>query len=80
MHGYGAVNARLHELMAAGDIAGMTAAVPDELLDDFAVVGDTWEDVAASVRKRYEGVLDRASLYVLPPWEQAPAVTAAFRA
>ena len=53
--------------MAAGDREGLLAAVPDELLDEFAVRGDTWEDVAAIARKRYDGVVDRISLYSLPP-------------
>ena len=53
--------------MAAGDRAALVAAVPDELLDEFAVRGDTWEDVAAIARKRYDGVVDRISLYSLPP-------------
>jgi len=78
--GYGDLNAELHRLMAAGDTAKLLAAVPDELVDEFAVRGDTWEDVAAAARKRYDGVLDRISLYSLPPLDspEAPAVPAAF--
>jgi probable F420-dependent oxidoreductase len=78
--GRGDLNARLHELMAAGDRAGLLAAVPDELLDDFAVQGDTWEDVAATARKRYEGLVDRISLYFLPPLDgpEAARIPAAF--
>lgn len=67
LSGYGDLNAELHRLMAAGDRGALLAAVPDELLDEFAVRGDTWEDVAATARKRYEGVVDRISLYSLPP-------------
>lgn len=82
LSGYGDLNAELHRLMAAGDLAGLTAAVPDELLDDFAVRGDTWEDVAAIARKRYEGVVDRISLYYLPPLDgpAASRIPTAFHA
>jgi probable F420-dependent oxidoreductase len=65
--GYGDLNAELHRLMASGDREGLLAAVPDELVDEFAVRGDSWEDVAANARKRYDGVVDRISLYFLPP-------------
>jgi probable F420-dependent oxidoreductase len=70
------------ELMAAGDRDALVAAVPDELLDEFAVRGDTWEDVAAIARKRYDGVVDRISLYSLPPLDgpEASRIPAAFHA
>jgi probable F420-dependent oxidoreductase len=80
LSGYGDLNARLHQLMAAGDREGLLSAVPDELLDEFAVRGDTWEDVAAIARKRYDGVADRISLYSLPPLDgpEAARIPAAF--
>lgn len=67
LHGFGELNARLHELQAAGDQKGMFKAVPDELIPVFAVVGDTWEEVAAKARERYQGVCDRISFYTTPP-------------
>ena len=78
--GYGDLNSELHSLMAAGDTKALVAAVPDELVDEFAVRGDTWEDVDANARKRYEGVVDRVSLYFLPPLDgpEASHVPAAF--
>ncbi|MDQ1567701.1 MAG: hypothetical protein QOF96_2581, partial [Actinomycetota bacterium] len=44
--------------------------------------GDTWEDVAAIARKRYDGIADRISLYSLPPLDgpEAARIPAAFRA
>jgi probable F420-dependent oxidoreductase len=82
LSGYGDLNARLHQLMAAGDREGLVAAVPDEVVDEFAVRGDTWEDVAAIARKRYDGLADRISLYSLPPLDgpEAARIPAAFRA
>ncbi|MEW6476848.1 MAG: TIGR03617 family F420-dependent LLM class oxidoreductase [Actinomycetota bacterium] len=78
--GYGDLNAELHRLMATGDREALLAAVPDELVDEFAVRGDTWEDVAANARKRYDGIVDRISLYFLPPLDdpEASRVPAAF--
>lgn len=67
LHGHGELNTRLHELQAAGDQKGMFKAVPDELIPVFAVVGETWEEVAAKARGRYEGVCDRISFYTTPP-------------
>lgn len=80
LSGHGDLNTRLHQLMAAGDRDGLAAAVPDELLDEFAVVGDTWEEVAVAARRRYEGVVDRISLYSPPPLTgpEAALVPAAF--
>ena len=78
--GYSDLNTRLHGLMAAGDREGLLAAVPDELLDEFAVRGDTWEDVVAIAGKRYDGLVDRISLYFLPPLDgpEAARIPAAF--
>ena len=78
--GYGELNAELHRLMAAGDRERLLAAIPEELVDQFAVRGDTWEDVAAAVRKRYDGIADRVTLYFLPPLDgpEASRVPSAF--
>ena len=82
LHGYGDLNTRLHELQAAGDQRGMFKAVPDELLPVFAVVGDTWEEVAAKARERYQGVCDRIGFYTTPPLTDPSIrkITAAFTA
>ncbi len=82
LHGYGELNTRLHELQKAGDQRGMFKAVPDELLPVFAIVGDTWEEVAAKARDRYQGVCDRIGFYSTPPLTD-PSIhkmTAAFTA
>ena len=78
--GYGDLNVRLHELMAGGDREALLAAVPDSLVAEFAVRGDTWEDVAVNARQRYEGLADRISLYFLPPLDgpEAARIPAAF--
>lgn len=66
MAGYGDLSDRLHELMAQGDQAGLLRAIPDEMLPEFAVVGDTWEEVARKARERYDGLVDRITLYTMP--------------
>lgn len=80
LSGYGDLNAELHRLMAAGHREALLAAIPDELVDEFAVRGDTWEEAAANARKRYEGVVDRVTLYFLPPLDgpEASRVPTAF--
>jgi probable F420-dependent oxidoreductase len=82
LHGHGELNTRLHELMAAGDRKALMAAVPDELIGVFAVVGDTWEEVAAKARERYSGVADRISFYTTPPLDDPSIgkIVAAFAA
>ena len=82
LHGFGELNTRLHELQAAGDQKGMFKAVPDELIPVFAVVGDTWEEVAAKARERYQGVCDRIGFYSTPPLDDPSIgkVVAAFAA
>lgn len=81
--GFGDLNARLHQLMAEGDREGLLRAVPDDLLGGVAVVADTWEEAAVAARARYEGVVDRISLYSLPPLDDPTAaarIPTAFKA
>jgi probable F420-dependent oxidoreductase len=61
-HGWDEVPAKLHELMAKGDAAGMAAQITDEMLEEFAVVADP-DDLTDEIRARYEGVADRLYLY-----------------
>jgi hypothetical protein len=51
----------------------MTALISDEVLDTFAVTGD----VAAGVRSRFGGLVDRISLYT--PYDVDPALIAQVR-
>jgi probable F420-dependent oxidoreductase len=54
-HGWDGTAERLHELQKAGDLAGMAATVTDEMLDAFAVTAG-WDDLAARLLARYDGV------------------------
>jgi probable F420-dependent oxidoreductase len=80
LHGLADVTPRLHDLMAQRDMAGMVAALPEEVIQEFSVTGDTWADVAVAVRQRYEGLLDRVSFYAPPPAAEARAAATAFAA
>jgi len=82
MAGYGDLSDRLHELMAQGDQAGLLRAIPDEMLPEFAVVGETWDEVTSKARERYDGLLDRISLYTMPDLTDPDIrkITAAFAA
>jgi hypothetical protein len=80
LHGLADVTDRLHELMAQGDSPGMLAALPDEVIREFSVTGETWADVAVAVRRRYEGLLDRVSFYAPPPAAEARSAATAFAA
>lgn len=82
MAGYGELSDRLHELMAQGDQAGLLRAIPDEMIREFAVVGETWDEVTSKARERYAGLLDRISLYTMPDLTSPDTrkITAAFAA
>jgi probable F420-dependent oxidoreductase len=62
MHGWGDACERLREKQAAGDIAGMTAEITDEMLEVYAVESD-WDGIADAVVARYGGIADRVFAY-----------------
>ena len=45
-HGWDGLQEKLHGLMARGDFAAMAAAIDDEVLAEFAVAADSWDDAA----------------------------------
>ncbi|MCB1743858.1 MAG: TIGR03617 family F420-dependent LLM class oxidoreductase [Gammaproteobacteria bacterium] len=61
-HGFGSIAKALSAAMRQGDTDEMMRLVPDELLDAVAVYAPR-EQLAAALRQRYEGLLDRLSLY-----------------
>jgi probable F420-dependent oxidoreductase len=62
LHGWGALHEQLHQRSLAGDWAGMTAMIDDEVLHTFAVVAPP-DEVGRAIRQRYDGLVDRISLY-----------------
>jgi len=63
MHGWGEVAARLNEKAAKGDWTGMAKEITDEMLEVYSVSGK-WDDIAAKVKTRYDGLLDRVAFYM----------------
>lgn len=61
-HGLGPLHERLHALSRQGAWEQMTALVDDEVLELFAVRGDSPREIAAEVRTRVGGVADRVAL------------------
>lgn len=61
-HGWEGVGPELHQKSLAGDWQGMTQLITDEMLDVIAVTG-TYENIGGKLREKYEGLLDRISLY-----------------
>jgi probable F420-dependent oxidoreductase len=80
LHGWGDVQPELTRLSKEGRWADMGDVIDDELLHAFAVVGDP-DAVATGLRERYEGVLDRITLYTTYEHGDAlaPEVLAALR-
>jgi probable F420-dependent oxidoreductase len=83
LHGWGALADELHVLSTSrreDKWSAMAELVDDEVLDAFAVVAEPGE-VAAAVRERFDGMVDRFSVYASYPaplelWEP---LLAAFR-
>lgn len=61
-HGWGEVSGRLSAKAATGDWAGMAREVTDEMLDEFCISGPP-DELGKKLRARYDGLLDRVSLY-----------------
>lgn len=62
-HGWGEVSGKLNAKAAAGDWAGMAREITDEMLDEFCLSGPI-DEIGKKLRARYDGLLDRVSLYL----------------
>ena len=62
-HGWADLMPRLHRKSIEGDWAGMAALVTDEMLEVFAVAAPL-DGLAAALRARYAGLLDRLAPYL----------------
>lgn len=70
LHGWDDRHERFHALARRQAWSGLADLVDDEMLDAFAVAGDA-ERVAAGLRDRFGGLVDRVSLYA--PYSVATA-------
>ncbi|MBK9180397.1 MAG: TIGR03617 family F420-dependent LLM class oxidoreductase [Acidimicrobiales bacterium] len=62
-HGFDGTSARLNERLKAGDVAGMSALITDDMLDVYAVTA-TWEELPGRLAERYGGVASRLVMYL----------------
>ena len=81
-HGFDDLGKELSQLMRQGDIAAMTALVPDALMEEVAISAKLF-DLPGILRKRYNGLLQRVAPYdpipvgdPMNPWAD---FTAAFK-
>jgi probable F420-dependent oxidoreductase len=72
LHGWGELQTELHTLSKQDRWDEMGLLVTDEILHTFAVVGSP-EDVPGLLRDRFDGLVDRVSIY--QPYEAATDVT-----
>lgn len=61
--GFEGTSAKLNEMLKAGDLDGMAAAITDEMLDHYAVVA-AWDDMADALIERYQGRAARLVMYL----------------
>ena len=60
-HGWGDVQPELNRLSKTGDWKTMSTLITDDMLDAFVTFG-TPDTIAAKLRDRYAGIVDRASV------------------
>jgi len=71
--GHPGTTERIRERQKAGDLPGMAAAIPDDLLEHYVVVGDV-DEVAAQLHDRLAGIATRVVLYFAgTAWQRDPA-------
>jgi probable F420-dependent oxidoreductase len=61
-HGWAELSGTLNAKAAAGDWDGMAREVTDEMVDEFCISGPV-DEIGGKLRTRYDGLLDRVSLY-----------------
>ena len=69
LHGWGDLQTELNTLSKQGEWVKMGELIDDEILHTFAVVAEP-EGVAAELKRRYAGVVDRCSFYA--PYRSDP--------
>jgi hypothetical protein len=61
-HGWQDLAPHLHRKSVEGDWKGMADLITDEMVDAYAVTG-SYDTIAARIKERYTGLLDRTGLY-----------------
>ncbi|PRZ44049.1 putative F420-dependent oxidoreductase [Antricoccus suffuscus] len=71
LHGWGELQTELHALSLRGEWDTMAGLIDDDVLNAFAVVGEP-ASVGAEIRRRFDGIADRFSIYA--PYDLDDAV------
>lgn len=79
LHGWAGIGEKLSEQARRGEFQEMIAAVPDALLDAFAV-STTFEQAPRVLAERYRGLVNRIGVYFPIPADHPEARWAAFTA
>jgi probable F420-dependent oxidoreductase len=66
MLGFEGTSAKLNQRLKAGDMAGMSDLITDEMLEVYAVTA-TWDELADKLIDRYRGVVSRLIMYFAEP-------------
>lgn len=74
LHGWGDLHTELHRLSKLGDWATMTGLIDDEVLNTLAIAG-TPKDVGSEVIRRFDGLIDRFTLYTPYSLDETTAAT-----
>ena len=61
--GFDGTSAAMNDRLKAGDLAGLTAIVTDDMLEHFAIVG-RWDEIADLIISRYRGTAARVISYM----------------
>ena len=70
LYGLGDLQERLARLVPRGEVEEMASLVPPELLREVAVEAADWDEAAAAIRARYDGLLDRVAIYEPPSFPE----------
>ena len=73
LHGWGDLHTELHRLSRDGDWDGMGSLIDDTILGEFAVVAPL-DEIAAKIRSRCDGLIDRVLVGFPPSVDEATAV------
>jgi probable F420-dependent oxidoreductase len=63
LHGWEDIGERLHSLSTRGEWEKMPMEVSDDMLEKFVVEG-RWEEIGMTLKRRYDGLVDRVRLYL----------------
>ena len=73
LHGWGDLHTELHRLSREGDWDGMGSLIDDTILGEFAVVAPV-DELAAKIRARCDGLIDRVLVGFPPSVDEATVV------